>query len=105
MPPSTTTISTTTTSTTTSTTTTTTTTTSSTQAENMLFDVELLGSDKNYEEELEELEYEEQEEYDDYEEGYGKALLNHPPRAYPISGKRKQRKWDEGMGKTITREG
>ena len=50
------------------------------------------------------MEYEEEHEYDEYEEEYAKALLNRP-RAYPISGTRKQRKLEGGMGKTITREG
>ena len=57
----------------------------------MFLDVELLGSDKNYEEEPEEKE----KDYETY-------------RPYPISNRRKenhQREWEGKMGKTIIREG
>ena len=63
----------------------------------MLFDVELLGSDKNYEDELEE----EDEEYEEYDS----RSFEHYRRAYPISRKEKYRKWDGGMGNAISREG
>ena len=67
------------------------------EAEQMLFDVELLGSDKNYEEELEE--------DDEKIQEYESRNFEHYRRAYPISGRQKYTKWDGGMGNAILAEG